>query len=73
VKYNVQGEATSCSGMKDDRLQLRIDPKLKEQASKILRRRHMTLSSYVTLSLQALVEAEALERRTGRGPEVEQI
>jgi hypothetical protein len=57
--------------MKDDRLQLRLDPKLKAQANKAVRRRHTTLTAVITQFLQGLVEADTKERRVGE--EVDQV
>jgi hypothetical protein len=60
--------------VKSDRFQIRLDGKLKEQASRILRRRHSNLSAFVTQALQQLVESDNLERRVnGRSEEVEQV
>lgn len=59
--------------MKSDRFQIRLDAKLKEQATRVLRRRHTTVTDFVTQALRQLVESDALERRAGRGEEVEQV
>ena len=59
--------------MKEERLQLRIDPALKEQALAAAKRRHMTLSGLVTLLLRQVIEADWLERRADSGNDVEQI
>jgi len=59
--------------VKEERLQVRIDPKLKEQAARLARRRHTTVSALVTHLLQQVVEADRLERQTGSGGDVEQI
>lgn len=60
--------------MKGDRLQLRIDPKLKEQATRVLKRRHTTLTAAITQYLQQIVEAAEMERRAGvHRPDVEQV
>lgn len=59
--------------MKEERLQLRIDPKLKVKATRAARRRHTTLSALVTTLLQHAVEQDELESKVGRGPEVEQV
>jgi antitoxin component of RelBE/YafQ-DinJ toxin-antitoxin module len=59
--------------MKEERLQLRIAPKLKEQAQRLAKRRHTTLSALMTLLLQRAVEADEAARRVGPGQEVEQV
>lgn len=53
--------------MKDARLQLRCDAKLKEQAERLARKRRTTLSALVTQYLQHLLEADQIERRIGKG------
>jgi antitoxin component of RelBE/YafQ-DinJ toxin-antitoxin module len=57
--------------MKAGRLQLRLDPKLKEQADKAVRRRHTTLTAAITQFLQQLVETDRVERRVSE--EVDQV
>lgn len=60
--------------MKENRLQLRIDPRLKERAIQVARRRHTTVSALITQFLQQLVEADHIERRAVSSTgEVEQV
>jgi antitoxin component of RelBE/YafQ-DinJ toxin-antitoxin module len=59
--------------MKSDRFQIRLDPKLKEQATRVLRRRHTTVTDFITQALRQLVESDTLERRVGRSEEAEQV
>ena len=59
--------------MKEDRLQLRVDPALKKQVLLVARRRHTTLSALMTVLLQRLVETDLLEQQAGNGAEAEQV
>jgi antitoxin component of RelBE/YafQ-DinJ toxin-antitoxin module len=59
--------------MRQDRLQLRIDARLKEQATRVVKRRHTTLTAVITQFLQQLVESDAMERRVGVRDHEEQV
>jgi hypothetical protein len=61
--------------MKDDRLQLRVAPLLKKQATEVAQRRQTTLSALVTHFLQRLVDADLVEQRAAaaHGDDVEQV
>jgi antitoxin component of RelBE/YafQ-DinJ toxin-antitoxin module len=60
--------------MKENRLQLRIDPRLKERASRVARRRHTTVSALITQFLQQLVETDLIEQRVASSTgDVEQV
>lgn len=59
--------------MKDARLQLRLPAKLKKQAGRVASSRGTTLSAMVTQYLQNVVEADKVEKMTGRDSDVEQI
>jgi hypothetical protein len=59
--------------VKSARLQLRCDARLKEQAERLARRRHTTLSAMVTRYIQHELEADHLERHVGGKGEAEQI
>lgn len=48
--------------MKDARLQLRLDAKLKKQAEQVAKRRRTTLSAMATQYLQQVVDADRVER-----------
>jgi antitoxin component of RelBE/YafQ-DinJ toxin-antitoxin module len=57
--------------LKDERLQTRISAKLKEQAARVAKRRHMSLTALVIHLLTKEVVDDALERRAQQ--EAEQI
>lgn len=61
--------------MKEARIQLRIDRRLKEQAERIAKRQHTTLSAVVTRFLKQLVDADVLSQRAGAqgAGDVEQV
>ncbi len=56
--------------MKTERLQIRIDARLKKQAEKVAQRQQTSLSAMVTQYLRHAVEQDRLERAA---EEVEQI
>jgi antitoxin component of RelBE/YafQ-DinJ toxin-antitoxin module len=60
--------------MRDSRLQIRIDPKLKERAERLAKRRHTTLSAFIVTLLTSVLESDETQRRLSRGgEEAEQI
>lgn len=59
--------------MKGERLQLRIDPKLKARAMRVVSKRNITLSALVTELLLRAVVADELLRKVGPGGEADQI
>ena len=59
--------------MKDERIQVRIDAELKKKVLQLMRRRHITLSAYITEALQRMVESDKLQRMVKPTRDVEQI
>lgn len=59
--------------MREERLQLRLDARLKERATKAVRRKHTTLTAVITQFLQQLVEADEMEKRVGTRDHEEQV
>jgi antitoxin component of RelBE/YafQ-DinJ toxin-antitoxin module len=57
--------------VRDERLQMRISSKLKEQAERIAKRRHMSLTALIVHLLTKEVADDTLERRAQQ--EAEQI
>lgn len=57
--------------MKDERLQMRIGSRLKEQAERLAKRRHMSLTAFIIKLLTEAVEADQHERQSRQ--EAEQI
>lgn len=57
--------------MKDERLQMRIASKLKEQAERLAKRKHMSLTALIIHLLTKAVVDDELERRATQ--EAEQI
>jgi antitoxin component of RelBE/YafQ-DinJ toxin-antitoxin module len=57
--------------LKDERLQMRINSKLKEQAERVAKRRNMSLTALIVQLLTHAVEADELVKRDGQ--EAEQI
>jgi antitoxin component of RelBE/YafQ-DinJ toxin-antitoxin module len=49
--------------VKDERLQMRINSKLKEQAEKVAKRRNMSLTALIVHLLTHAVEADQLARQ----------
>lgn len=58
--------------MKEERLQLRIDAKLKSQAETLAKRQSITLSALIMQLLAQAVDADQLERTRNR-EEVDQV
>jgi predicted HicB family RNase H-like nuclease len=48
--------------VKDERLQMRISSKLKEQAERVAKRKHVSLTGLIMQLLTQAVEADRLER-----------
>ncbi len=59
--------------MREGRLQLRLDARLKEQATRVVKRRRTSLSAVITQFLQQLVESDAMERHVGTRDHEEQV
>ena len=59
--------------MKEERLQVRIDLRLKKQAMAVARGRHTTLSSLIVSLLQHAIEVDRLERSKGPDGDVESV
>jgi hypothetical protein len=57
--------------MRDERLQCRLSSKLKEQAERLAKGRHMSLTAFIVHLLTKAVEADQLERQARQ--EAEQI
>jgi antitoxin component of RelBE/YafQ-DinJ toxin-antitoxin module len=53
--------------MKEKRIQVRADSKLKEEAQKVAARRKTTVSALVVQYLQGLVDADRIERELPAG------
>jgi predicted HicB family RNase H-like nuclease len=58
--------------MKDDRLQVRINAKLKEKADRLAKRQGISLSSLIAQLLTTAVEADQFARQ-GAHQEVDQV
>lgn len=57
--------------MRDERLQMRISSKLKEQAERLAKRKHMSLTALIVQLLTQAVTDDELDRRSRQ--EAEQI
>jgi predicted HicB family RNase H-like nuclease len=57
--------------LRDERLQCRLSSKLKEQAERLAKKKHMSLTAFIVQLLTHAVEADQLIKRDGQ--EAEQI